>query len=149
MKNIGAILILSIFILTGCGNENISNNSSASNKIDLSQSKNGTYSAESSRDDKLGYGRLTLTIDNKKIIDAKFVGVDLFGEDKGENYGSIFGKDSADYKKAQIAVQANTIYAEQLIETQSLEKVDAISGATISYNQFVESAKIAVANSTK
>ena len=149
MKGIGIGIILGLFILTGCGSEKISNDSAVTDKIDLSQSKNGTYTAESSRDDKLGYGRLTLTIKDHKITDAEFIGVDLFGEDKGENYGSIFGKDSADYKKAQIAVQANKNYAEQLVETQSLEKVDAISGATISYNQFAETAKIAIANSAK
>ena len=54
------------------------------------------------------------------------------------------GKDSADYKKAQIAVKANDEYAKQLMETQSLEQVDAISGATISYNQFVEVVQKAV-----
>ena len=54
------------------------------------------------------------------------------------------GKDSADYKKAQTAVNAIKIYPQQLVETQDLSKVDAISGATISYGQFVETTRRAV-----
>ena len=72
---------------------------------------------------------MTLTIKDKKIIAAEFEGYDLFGNAKGEDYGSLTGKDSADYKKAQIAVRAIKIYPAQLVETQELQKVDAISGS--------------------
>ena len=65
----------------------------------------------------------------------------MFGNEKNEEYGAIFGKDSGDYKKAQVAVKAIKNYPAQILETQDLYKVDAISGATISYDQFRETAE--------
>ena len=99
--------------------------------------------------EKLGKSILTLTIKDKKIIDAQFTGYDLFGNEKGEDYGSLTGKDSADYKKAQVAVKAIKNYPQQLLETQDINKVDAISGASISYSQFVETANAALKEATE
>ena len=143
------ILIAGIF-LTGCGGEEKTPPPKpAQNKIDLSNVKDGTYTIESSRDEKLGNSTLTLTIKDKKIIAAEFTGYDLFGNVKDEDYGSLTGKDSADYKKAQVAVNAIKTYPQQLVETQDLSKVDAISGASISYGQFVETTKRAVEEASK
>lgn len=126
-------------IFIGCGEEK--NNPPPKKIFDLSSAKDGTYTAESSRDEKLGKSVLTLTIKDKKIIDAQFTGYDLLGNEKNETYGEILGKDSADYKKAQVAANAIKNYPQQLIETQDLYKVDAISGASISYEQFRETAE--------
>ena len=145
------IIICAIGILiSGCGDEKqVPTSKPAQNKIDLSKVKDGTYTIESSRDEKLGNSTLTLTIKDKKIITAEFTGYDLFGNVKGEDYGSLTGKDSADYKKAQVAVNAIKIYPQQLVETQDLSKVDAISGATISYGQFVETTRRAIEEASK
>ena len=105
--------------------------------------KDGIYTVESSLDENFGKSVLTLTIRDKKIIAAEFAGYDLFGKIKDENYGSL-ASTVADYQKAQAAVDAMKIYSDKLVETQDLSKVDAISGATISYNQFVETTKRAV-----
>ena len=143
-KFLAAILSIGL-LMSGCGGEEKTPTSKpASNKIDLSNAKDGVYTAESSRDEKLGKSVLTLTIENKKITAAEFTGYDLLGNVKDEEYGAIFGKDSGDYKKAQVAVDAIKKYPAQLVETQDLNKVDAISGASISYAQFVETAKHAV-----
>ena len=83
------------------------------------------------------------------LSNARFTGYDLFGNVKGEDYGSLTGKDSADYKKAQVAVNAIKVYPAQLVETQDLSKVDAISGASISYGQFVETTKRAIEEASK
>lgn len=137
-------------LLTGCGGEEKTPATKpASNKIDLSNTKDGTYTVESSLDEKLGKSILTLAIKDKKIADAKFTGYDLFGNVKDEDYGSLTGKDSADYKKAQVAVKAIKVYPAQLVETQDLSKVDAISGASISYEQFVETTKHAIEEASK
>ena len=145
-----SLLLFPISLITGCGGEEKKPTPKpASNKIDLSNAKDGTYTVESSRDEKLGNSTLTLTIKDKKIIDAEFTGYDLFGNVKDENYGSLTGKDSADYKKAQVAVNAIKAYPAQLVETQDLSKVDAISGASISYGQFVETTKRAVEEASK
>ena len=144
------IIICAAILICGCGEEkNSPQPKPAQNKIDLSNAKDGTYTVESSLDEKLGKSVLTLTIKDKKIVAADFVGYDLFGNVKGEDYGSLTGKDSADYKKAQVAVKAIKIYPAQLVETQDLSKVDAISGASISYGQFVETANTALNEAIK
>ena len=155
MKKFLMALLLSLLLCplslltTGCGGEEKPAPKPASNKIDLSDAKDGTYTVESSLDEKLGKSVLTLTVKDKKIAAAEFTGYDLFGNVKGEDYGSLTGKDSADYKKAQVAVKAIKTYPQQLLETQDLSKVDAISGATISYGQFVETTKRAVEEAAK
>ena len=148
MKRFLAAICAVGVLLTGCGEEKPAPKP-AQNKIDLSNARDGTYTVESSLDEKLGKSVLTLTIKDKKIVAADFEGYDLLGNVKGEDYGSLLGKDSADYKKAQTAVKAIKIYPAQLVETQDLNKVDAISGASISYEQFVETTKRAVEGATK
>lgn len=144
MKKFLAIICAAIFMIDCGGEEKTPAPKPASNKINLSNAKNGTYMVESSLDEKFGKSTLTLTIKDKKIVNTKFTGYDLFGNVKGEDYGSLTGKDSADYKKAQVAVNAIKVYPAQLFETQDLSKVVAISGASISYGQFVETTKRAI-----
>lgn len=93
-----SLLLFPIFLITGCGEEKKPAPKPASNKIDLSNAKDGTYTVESSRDEKLGNSTLTLTIKDKKITAAEFTSYDLFGNVKNEDYGSLTGKDSANYK---------------------------------------------------
>ena len=148
MKQLLAAIISIGLLTSGCGDKPpVENQTQSPIRIDLSKIGDGTYTAESSRDEKLGMSKLTLTVQDHRITNAEFVGFDLFGNVKDEDYGSLTGKDSADYKKAQIAVKANADYAKQLVETQSLDQVDAISGATISYNQFVEAVGKAIGTS--
>lgn len=150
MRNFFIAILVAAILISGCGGEEKSSAPKpAQNKIDLSNAKDGTYTIESSRDEKLGNSTLTLTIKDKKIVAAEFTGYDLFGNVKDENYGALTGKDSADYKKAQVAVDAIKIYPAQLVETQDLGKVDAISGASISYGQFVETTRRAVEEASK
>lgn len=148
MKKFFALICAAIF-LTGCGNDGTPVKKPSQKVFDLSNAKDGTYTVESALDEKLGKSVLTLTIKDKKIVAADFTGYDLFGNVKDENYGSLTGRDSADYKKAQVAVKAIKIYPAQLVETQDLRKVDAISGASISYEQFVETATTALNEATK
>ena len=145
MKKFFVLICAAGILIGGCGGEEKSSAPKPmQNKIDLSRAKDGTYTIESSLDENFGKSTLTLTIKDKKFLAASFTGYDLFGNVKDENYGALTGKDSADYKKAQVAVDAIKIYPAQLVETQDLGKVDAISGATISYGQFVETTRRAV-----
>ena len=138
------LIICAAMLMTGCGEEAQAPLKSAPNKINLDAAKDGVYIVESSRDENFGNGTLTLTIKDKKIIAAEFTGYDIFGKVKDADYCSLLGKDNDDYKRAQAAVVAIKIYPAQLAETQDLSKVDTIAGATISYNQFVETVKRAV-----
>ncbi len=151
-KNITMMIgIFSIaMVMSGCGEESAEKLEDVPKldlSLDLSNSKDGIFEAESSLDKALGRGYISIEIQDHKIVNVNFSGKDVFGNDKDENYGG--DKDSPDYKKAQVAVNAMKKYPAQLLETQSLEKVDAISGATISYEQFVETVHEAVKKSTE
>ena len=56
--------------------------------------------------------------------------------------GSIANKDY--YNKAQKANAARDEYAKMLVANGSLDEIDAISGATINYNEFVEAVESAL-----
>ena len=96
--------------------------------------------------DRGGYTELTITIENHKITAAKFVGFNKDGSIKGEDYGKTNGKieNKVYYNKAQAALQANTSYAEALLQKQEVNKVDGISGATDSYILFFDAAQKAL-----
>jgi major membrane immunogen (membrane-anchored lipoprotein) len=107
----------------------------------------GVYAGKSSSDDTGAYGEVTVTITGGKISECRFITIQKDGSIKDENYGKVNGEISnADYyNKAQLAVRAMEQYARELVERQSLDKIDAVSGATIAWNQFVE----AVGNALK
>ena len=113
--------------------------------------KPGTYtgqSSESDEDDGGGYAVVKLTVgDNNKIENVEFETFEKNGDSKyTETYGMINGKVSNQdyYDKAQAAVEASKTYAEQYMATKDLDSIDAISGATISYDQFKEAVSIAL-----
>ena len=66
---------------------------------------------------------------------------------KDETYGAELSSENR--LKAQKAVQSADKYAAMLVDRGSLEEVDVISGATISYNEFVEAVKDALSKAEK
>ena len=64
------------------------------------------------------------------------------GADYGKKQGSVANRDF--YNKAQKAVKACDEYAKLLVQSGNPDDIDAISGATINHDQFVEAAKIAL-----
>ena len=99
--------------------------------------KDGTYTGQSAmyegEDDGsgAGYGVVNLTLKDNKITACEYNTYELDGTLKDENYQDF-------YNRAQRARLACPKYAEQLVATGDLKKVDGISGATISYNEFKE-----------
>lgn len=93
-----------------------------------------------------GYGVVTLTIKDNVITACEFHTYETDGTLKGDDYGKqdgeIANKDY--YAKAQKAVKACPVYAENIVGNQ-LGDVDVISGATISYNEFREAVSDALA----
>lgn len=122
-------LVLILLLLSGCKDSSLD-----------AAYKDGTYIGKSSEDDGGAYGEATITIENNKITECKYVTWQTDGTVKDENYGKVNGEISnqAYYDKAQLAVEAMKQYAATLVEVQKPEDVDAISGATIAYNQFNE-----------
>jgi major membrane immunogen (membrane-anchored lipoprotein) len=105
----------------------------------------------SGADDTGAWGEISVTVREGRVAACTFITRQKDGTVKGEDYGKINGEiSSADfYEKAQLAVRAMERYAKQFAETGSLEKVDAVSGATVSHSQFVEAAEGALAKARK
>ena len=108
--------------------------------------KDGVYSGRSSIDDTGAYGEVSITIKSGKISGCEFVTWQKDGSIKDENYGKVNGEisNTAFYDKAQLAVRAMQEYAAQYVQTQDLKSIDAVSGATIAYNQFIEAVEEAL-----
>ena len=118
--------------------------------------KDGTYTSRSaeyisgSEDEEEseanGYGEIEITISGGAITECKFATYQLDGTPKDEDYGKVDGeiKNRDFYNKAQRARAACDNYAQQLKAKGSLDAVDAISGATINYDEFKEAASAAL-----
>ncbi|MDR2633893.1 MAG: FMN-binding protein [Treponema sp.] len=124
-------LILGAFCLSACAKETY---------------RDGTYTGTSSLDDTGAYGEVSLTLAQGKIRQCRFVTWQKNGTIKDEDYGKVNGEISNQdfYDKAQLAVRAMERYAAQYVEVQDLKQLDAISGATIAYNQFIEAVEQAL-----
>jgi major membrane immunogen (membrane-anchored lipoprotein) len=108
--------------------------------------KNGEWTGKSGEDDTGAYGEVTVIIKNSEITDCRFITWQKDGTVKDENYGKINGEISNQeyYAKAQLAVVAMKQYAEQFKTLKDLSKIDAVSGATIAWEQFTEAARNAL-----
>lgn len=133
-------------LLAGCGGPSgVKSTSGQQGSSTGGNYKDGTYSAKSSPDELGGVGEITLTVEKGKITKADYKGIQVTGQLKDAEYGKTIGNINQDYyNKAQRAVKGAATYAPRLLETQDAEKIDAVSGATISYNQFVEATKKAL-----
>ena len=127
-------------ILGGCG-------SSAGYKDGVYQGTSAVYENEDGSEDGNGYGVVTVTIKDGIISDCSFETFEIDGTKKDSQYGKeggiIANKDY--YNKAQKAVAACDEYAGMLVANGELKGIDAISGATINYNEFKEAVEDALA----
>ena len=146
---LGIAVLLSVGVmLTGCGDEKKEAPKEAAKpaaqavSIDLTGAKDGTFSADSAEHPQLGHSHVELTIAGGAITKVLHTGFDKDGKVKDENYGA--DKPEGVRKKAQNAYKAIGSYASQLESKKDLAKVDAIAGATVSYDQFNEAVAKAV-----
>ncbi len=98
--------------------------------------KDGTYNGKYEDPKKQGYTTVEITIKDGKITDCIMESFDAKGNIKDENYGKEAGPKN--YELAQIAVEGMKEYPGKLIETQDIEKVDTVSGATVTGKHFKE-----------
>ena len=134
--------LLAASVLSGCGSSG-----SASYRDGTYEGKSEVYiNEEEGSEEGNGYGVATITIKDGKIAECTYQTFEPDGTLKDEEYGKeggqIANKDY--YRKAQKAVGACDEYAAKLVEAGSLKGVDAISGATINYNEFQEAVKAAL-----
>ncbi len=111
--------------------------------------KDGTFTGQSSTLEANvegdGYGVISITIENGEIASATFQPFLPDGTPKDKDYG----KDGAYYAVAQKAISAGDEYTAALVETGSIDGVDAVSGATYLYDQFIEAAGAALKEASK
>jgi major membrane immunogen (membrane-anchored lipoprotein) len=108
--------------------------------------KDGVYTGRSGEDDTGAWGEVKITIGAGKISGCEFVTWQKDGTIKGDDYGKINGEISNQvyYDKAQLAVEAMKKYAAEYLASGRLKDVEAVSGATIAYNQFLEAVEHAL-----
>ncbi|WP_277219260.1 FMN-binding protein [Peptoniphilus vaginalis] len=151
---LASVALLSL-TLVGCGAKNdAKENAAKENKAKVEATNNakkadeavalkdGTYTGKSSEDDFGGHIEVTITVADGKISETVVKNLQKDGSEKGEDYGKEAGEEG--YKTAQMTLEASQTYGKELTEKGSVEKVEAVSGATQSYNQFVEAAKDAI-----
>ena len=130
--------------LAGCGNNGNSKAATTAGAM-----KDGSFTGQSStlesNVDGDGYGIITITVEGGKIVDAKFQAFLPDGTPKDKNYG----KDGAYYGVAQKVVSTGDDYAKALVESGSIDGVDAVSGATYLYDQFVDATEAAMKDASK
>lgn len=131
MKKCGWICVmfsLFVLLLAGCagggGEEKVSY-------------QDGSYEAESAKDDRGAYGTITVIIENGKITAADYEEIQSDGTPKGEDYSY------------QTSVDAQPKYEAELVEKQNPDKVETVSGATSTWNKFKEAAKGALDKAKK
>jgi major membrane immunogen (membrane-anchored lipoprotein) len=134
MKKIALTLLslsLALLLLVGCGDTAL---------------RDGTYVGRSGEDDDGAWAEVTLTITDGEVLSCEFITWQADGTIKDEEYGKVNGEISnqAFYNKAQLAVEAMEVYERQFAENGSLDDVDAVAGATISYDQFCEAVEDAL-----
>ena len=148
-----ALLLTAGIMVAGCGDEKKEAPKSDAKpaaqavSLDMTGAKDGTFAADSSEHAQLGHSHVELTIENGAIAKVVHTGFDKDGKQKDENYGA--DKPEGVRKKAQVAYKAIASYASQLESKKDLAKVDAIAGATVSYDQFNEAVTKAVEEAKK
>ena len=147
LKNTGVLLALALclsLVLCSCGDSKSS--APASYRDGTYNGRSSDFEADESGNG-AGYGEVELTIRDGKISDCSFVLYELDGTVKDDTYGADLSRENR--LKAQKAVQSAPKYAALLVEKGSLDQVDAISGATISFNEFKEAVSDALSKAAE
>ena len=147
MKKILTTLILTLLLpasITACGKE-------VSYADGTYTGRSEVYESEDGSDNGNGYGEVTITIKDGAISDCVYLTYEVDVSLKDENYGMEDGRiaNKDFYNKAQKANAACAEYAQMLVQNGRLDGIDAISGATINYNEFVEAVENALAGAVQ
>ena len=101
--------------------------------------KDGVYKSFANiKDDWGGTAEVEIKIEEGKIVECTFLSYEKNGNLKGSEYGKVDGviKNVGLYKIAQASILRAAEYGQKLIETQNIDDVDVIAGASISYKLF-------------
>lgn len=109
--------------------------------------KNGVYKSFANiKDDWGGTAEVEIKIEEGKIVECTFLSYEKNGNLKGSEYGKVDGviKNVGLYKIAQASILRAAEYGQKLIETQNIDDVDVIAGASISYKLFKDAVENAL-----
>ena len=109
--------------------------------------KDGVYKSFANiKDDWGGTAEVEIKIEEGKIGECTFLSYEKNGNLKGPEYGKVDGviKNMGLYKIAQASVLKAAEYGQKLIETQNIDDVDVIAGASISYKLFKDAVENAL-----
>ncbi|MGP1416043.1 MAG: FMN-binding protein [Treponema sp.] len=127
------ILFVSLVFLFSCTKKEEAVNESSNYYID------GTYKATSSiKDEWGGTATVEIVVRDGRITSCIFTSYEEDGKLKDAEYGKTDGiiKNMGLYKIAQNAVVQSNKYGDMLVKTQDIESLDALSGATVSFDLF-------------
>ena len=109
--------------------------------------KDGVYKSFANiKDDWGGTAEVEIKIEEGKIVECTFLSYEKNGNLKGPEYGKVDGviKNMGLYKIAQASILRAAEYGQKLIETQNIDDVDVIAGASISYKLFKDAVENAL-----
>ncbi len=109
--------------------------------------KDGVYKSFANiKDDWGGTAEVEIKIKEGKIVECTFLSYEKNGNLKGPEYGKVDGviKNMGLYKIAQASILRAAEYGQKLIETQNIDDVDVIAGASISYKLFKDAVENAL-----
>lgn len=109
--------------------------------------KDGVYKSFANiKDDWGGTAEVEIKIEEGKIVECTFLSYEKNGNLKGPEYGKVDGviKNVCLYKIAQASILRAAEYGQKLIETQNIDDVDVIAGASISYKLFKDAVENAL-----
>lgn len=109
--------------------------------------KDGSYEGEYFNEEKGSKTVVSINISDNIITECKATFYDSEGNEKGEDYGK--GLEDSQTEKAQIAVKGMKEYAPKLVEEGSIDKMEAVSGATVSFKEFESAVKEALKKAEK
>lgn len=106
--------------------------------------KDGIYSGEAEVKEVGGTIKLDLVVSGGKITSVDMKNLNREGKEKGEDYGKSEPLNQGLYSVAQNSILGTNEYPSRLIESQDPDQIDAVSGATLSRDAFVQAAKAAL-----
>lgn len=106
--------------------------------------KDGVYSGEAEVKEVGGTIKLDLVVSGGKITSVDMKNLDREGKEKGQDYGKSEPLNQGLYSIAQNSILGTNEYPSRLIESQDPDQIDAVSGATLSHDAFVQAAKAAL-----
>ena len=108
--------------------------------------RDGTYEAQDQPDMEGYYAKAKVIVTDGKIANVEWNIFDKYRNDRmfDETYEEVFAGNALYQEQCRKDLAGAKIYGSKLIETQNLDDVDAISGATWAHKKFVNIMKPAL-----